>query len=752
GEPYVKHQTRFDIHRDGITGRYGIEIDGTITEEVAFSAAVNEPTLYVASSVTQLDDSFAVTSRLSEFNALSGTIVADDTTSFAGIDLEASAIKELTKDVDDEELSDELKAARDKIRADALAAVNAANGITETDDEEDDDEDASSITNVDSDFVVNADTSPSRVAVDSEGGIYVVGQSAGSFSHQINTASTQDVFLTKFDTEGNVVFSRLLGVDDNASVHGITVDADDNVIIVGQTNSALSTGDVVNSEEGDLFVTKISKRGDEIFRYQLDTFAESGAHSVAVDSAGDIFVGGYTKSGISATSGFGGGSDALILKLDGTTGALTDSNVFGASGNEVIKGIAVDANDNLVVATEVGDNAVVYRIDGTSLSTQTASVDFGTLGITGSISSIAIDNVNNDVYIAGVTTNTNLNAAGTATVVGSALGGQEGFVSGLSLTGATDLTAEFTTYLSTDGTDSIGDVTVQNQVVYVAGSTNGTLSGEVKKGTADGFVARVNGGTGALENVEQYGESLARTDVAGVAFTTKGNSVLETLGLPQGTVNADETRDVETQTSAREGDFFYISIDGGTKKKITLDEGDTYDDIVRKLRISAIGKIDADVASSSEGDKIKISTVDDGVSIDLLPGTGDRDLLKRIGLSAGKLLPRDEVLGIKDDDEKKNQTAEDTLGGIFGLKLEGALHIKDKTTAKYVLGLLDTAITTIQRADRSLKFNPFKFLSGQNSANQGSVPPHLTAQLANFQSGLARLQSGSSSSSLNLFI
>ena len=136
----------------------------------------------------------------------------------------------------------------------------------------------------------------------------------GSFEHQLNNATEQDVFLSKFDSEGNVVFSRLLGVADSAEAFDIQVDSNDNVIIAGATASALSGGDVVDSPS-DAFVVKISKRGDEVFRYQLDTFGSTAAYSVAIDSNDDIYVGGATSSAISASSGFSGGDDALILKF-----------------------------------------------------------------------------------------------------------------------------------------------------------------------------------------------------------------------------------------------------------------------------------------------------------------------------------------------------------------------------------------------------------------------------------------------------
>ncbi len=746
GSPVPKHSTRFDVRRDGDTGQYSLQIDGTITEEVKLSAAVTTPTLYVASAVSQLDDEFAVTSRITEINGLDGTLALDDVTSFSGIDYEATAVKEQVAKQEDDSLDPKIAGLRDKLLADAKADVTGTTGsdtVDATDNE-------LSITNVNSDYQVNADTTASRVAVDSEGGIYVVGTSEGSFGHQLNTASGEDVFLTKFDTEGNVVFSRLLGVAGDADAYGITVDSEDNVIIVGKTDSELSTSDVIDTT--DAFVTKISKRGDEVFRYQLDTFGESAAYSVAVDSNNDIYVGGYTKSAISSTSGFTGGQDALVLKLAGSDGSLQDSVVFGTAGNDVVKGIAVDKNDNLVVATEQQGNAVLYRLDATNLADTSNSLDFGSLGTGGSIQSIAIDNLNNDVYIAGVTTNAALDAGGTASVVGTAAGGFEGFVSALSLNGQTNLKAESTTYLSTSGTDRINDVVVVDQVVYVAGSTAGTLAGETAHGSVDAFVARVDGKTGALQDVEQYGEGLSKSAVGGLAFTTQGNSVLETLGLPTGTIEIDETLDVQTQTSAKTGDFFYISVDGGTKKKITLSEGDTFDDLKRKLRIAGFGKVNVDVATTSEGDKLTIQTLDDGVSIDLLPGTGDRDLLKRIGLEAGKLLPKNEVFGLGDDEEEDGSDP-DNLGGAFGLGLKGELHIKDKATAKYVLGLFDGAISSVQRAFRSLEYNPLKALiKNGKSASQGTVPPHLQAQLANFSTGLARLQSGASAPSLSLFV
>ena len=746
GETFIKHQTRFNFQRDNDTGRYGLQIEGTITEEVKLSAAAAEPTLYAVASNTQLDESFAVTSRISEFNNLSGTIAADDTTSFAAIDYAATEIAGLLAEQEDDDVDPEIASLRDKFLADAKTDVVGETSDDETDADVDN---TSSITNVDAENRVNSDTRSSRVAVDSDGGIYVVGTSAGSFGHQLNVAEGQDVFLTKFDTQGNVLFSRLLGVSGNADAYDIKVDSQDNVIIAGATDSALSESDAVDSTS-DAFVVKYSKRGDEVFRYQLDTFGSTKAHSIAIDASDNIFVGGSTSSAINSTSGFSGGNDALILKLDGATGTLLDSNVFGTSDSEVIKGIAVDENGDLIAAVEGGatDSATLYRISGSDLTNQTASVDLGALGSGGTLSSLTIDTVNGRVYVAGTTTNGSLDASGTATINGTASGGLEGFVSGLSYSGTSTLNADFTTYVSTTGTDRVADVVVQNGSVYIAGTTNDTLSGETSTGTTDGYVARVNGTTGAIEDTQQYGESLSSTNVGGLAFTNNGNSVLETLGLPTGIVAADETRDLQTQTTARPGDHFFIKLGNGLRTRIELDDGDTFDDIARQIRVAGFGKVDVDVSSTSEGSRLKISALDDGVPVTLIAGNDGQDLLSRIGLPAGKLLPKNEVFDINTDEDI---APEDDLGGAFGLKLDGALHVRDKATAKYVLGLLDTAISTTQRAYRSTFFDPIKAQLLAGNKSNGPVPPRLAAQIANLQTGLARLQSGASSPSLSFF-
>lgn len=746
GNPVSKYLTRFLVQQDALTDKFLLEIDTLETENVVLSAQTAAPALYVANTVTQVDDGSPITSRITEFGDIDSTLTIENTVSFAATDVEATAIKALTEDISDEvALDPKIEALKAKILAESELAVTGENT------EEVTDEEASSLTNVSGDTRVVADTTSNAITTDSEGNMYIVGQSSGSFGHQLNNAEDGDVFLTKFDSEGHMLFTRTLGVSGEANGYAITVDSQDNVIITGETDSEINNVDQISGT--DAFVLKVSKRGDEVFRYQLDKASNSAGLAITVDANDDIWVAGATSGAISSTSGFGGSNDGLILKLDGTTGTLSDSALIGGANNEKIKSIAIASDGNILVALEDGDNAVLKKLDAADLSTEIFSVDLGTLGTTGDITKMAVDGT--QIVLGGITTNgTSLNAGGAATVNNSLAGGRDAFVASFTDSGAS-VSADYVTYIGTSGTDGIADLTVTGGKIYVAGSTTGTLTGETASGSTDGYIARLDAATGTVEDQQQFGEGLAHTDVGGVAFTTQGSSILGTLGLPAGEVNGTEEHNLTTQTSAKDGDHFYVSFDGGSRKKITVNEGDDYDDIARRLRIAGFGKLSVDVTSTSEGDKLKISALDErgNPSIDLIRGEDGHDALAAMGIDPGKLLPKNDALNLNLGDDEEIAPYDD-LGGIFGLKLDGPLHIKDKKAAKYVLGLIDTAISTIQRANRSLVFDPIKQqLLDQSAANSyGTAPAYLTNRIANYSEALSRISSLTQSNSSSLFI
>ena len=731
-DPISLYLTRFETAANADGTGYTMKIASILTEDVKLTAATADPALYVTGTSSSTTTTDASTALLTKITNTTGTMVDGTTTEFAGIDIDATAVNIATSSIEPETTLDpkiaELKA---KMLADSAPDDAAEEDTTTTVNTND-------ITSLDNPDIAAGETTSSRVATDSEGNIYVVGQSTGSFDNHINVASTNDVFLTKFDSEGNVVFSRLLGSSDEAEGFAITVDSADNVIVAGETNNALVSTDVISGT--DAFVAKFSARGDLVFTYQLDGAATTSGLSLTTDANDDIILGGQAMGNISATTTYAGSGDGLLLKIDGAAGTLTSSNVFGTALGETIKAVDIASDGNIVVAMEIDGNAVVKKFSSADLTTEMFSIDMGAL-TNGSIEGMVIDGAN--IYVTGVTQNAALDSTGSATIVGAAAGGNDGFVASFTDAGAS-VTADFVTYIGTAGTDSIADITVNAGKIFIAGSTTGDL-GEGSISGTDGFVARIDGTTGAVEDTQQFGAYLSNTDITGVAFTATGDSVLSKLGLPMGTVKADPTYDIQSQTNARAGDHFYISFDGGTQKKITIDDGDTFDDIARKIRVIGFGKVDVDVVGGTDGDKLKISSINGGVPIELFAGNGDQDALARLGMEPKRLLPSDILYGLTPEGKKYTK---DDLGGVFALEIESALHIKDKTTAKYVIGILDNAISNIQRASKSLIFDPIKasLLKG-SSQGSGGPSPYMASKIARYQDALFRLQAMSYSQS-----
>lgn len=204
-------------------------------------------------------------------------------------------------------------------------------------------------------------------------------------------------------------------------------------------------------------------------------------------------------------------------------------------------------------------------------------------------------------------------------------------------------------------------------------------------------------------------------------------------------MNQSETLDIETQTSARAGDFFYVSIDGAPKRRVTIDAGDDFKDLARKIDLLSLRGITSESFSGENGPTLRIKAIN-GSSVELFAGTGDRDALGRLGIEPTKLMAAELLFQL---DAGKVGFDPADLGGVFGLGLSTSFSIENKTTAQYVLTQLTNATTTIQRAFRALSFDPAKAQLLHDARFKGAVPAHLTAQIANFQAGLDRLQAGS---------
>ncbi|GAA5185716.1 hypothetical protein GCM10023322_30340 [Rugosimonospora acidiphila] len=213
------------------------------------------------------------------------------------------------------------------------------------------------------------------IALDAAGDVYVAGQTkssnfpttSGAFDRTFNVANCPrcgvdqyDAFVTKLNPSGSkLVYSTFLGGTDIDDILALAVDGSGQAYVAGQTVShdfPTTSGafDTTNDGGYDAFVTKLNAQGSRLAYSTLlggnDNELPGG---IAVDAAGDVVVGGSTRSldypttaGALQRTHSGGDSQNLfegfITKLNPAGSALVYSTFLGGTKQESVGHIALD--------------------------------------------------------------------------------------------------------------------------------------------------------------------------------------------------------------------------------------------------------------------------------------------------------------------------------------------------------------------------------------------------------------------------
>jgi uncharacterized protein (UPF0548 family) len=144
--------------------------------------------------------------------------------------------------------------------------------------------------------------------------VYVTGYTNGGLDGNTLTGQ-RDFFLTKFDSSGNKVLTKQLGVASEWAVAtAVAVDEDSNVYVTGFTTGGFDGNTLTGWE--DFFLTKFDSSGNKVRTKQLgaaSTFAV--AYGVAVDASSNVYVTGYTGGGLDGNT-LTGMEDFFLTKYD----------------------------------------------------------------------------------------------------------------------------------------------------------------------------------------------------------------------------------------------------------------------------------------------------------------------------------------------------------------------------------------------------------------------------------------------------
>jgi hypothetical protein len=306
---------------------------------------------------------------------------------------------------------------------------------------------------------------------------------------------------------------------------GIAVDGAGNAYIGGETTSTEATfpatvgPDLTSDVPADAFVAKVNAAGTAlVYAGYIGGSSSDGGAGIAVDSAGNAYVGGTTFSSdfpaiLGPDLSFNGEAEGFVAKVNAAGTGLVYSGYIGGDINDILNAITVDGAGNAYVAGHTNSKEATFP-DGDG---------FGTLN--GPDQTHNNTNFSNDSFVAKV------NAAGTGLDYAGYIGGDDVFgfgyetASGIAVDGA--------------GNAYVAGRTDATEATFPDGDGFGTLVGLDQThngGGTDSYVAKVNAAGTALVYAGYIGGSTGGIEEAnGITVDSAGNAYL------MGNTNSPET-------------------------------------------------------------------------------------------------------------------------------------------------------------------------------------------------------------------
>ena len=304
---------------------------------------------------------------------------------------------------------------------------------------------------------------PSAIALGSSG-IYVAGTRDTTPGRGDPTA--YDVFVDKFDANGNLVWDRRFGSQTLDEGRAVAVDPS-GVYVAGFAYGTIP-GESTSGQE-DAFVRKYDADGNVLWTRQFGTSSPDFGNAVASDTSG-VYVAGTTTGTFPGQQATNGVSSTFIRKYDGAGTELWTREFEGGSAQA--GGIAADSTGLYVAGTTFLRK---YTPDGAELWTNE-------LGIPSDDQGVFVASNGNSVFMA------------TSTCCDQTVDGQQSIgdwdlvVRKYDLSGAVQWTRE----LGSASGDTAQAIAADSNETYVSGWTNGFLPGQVSDGGSDAFVIKLN--------------------------------------------------------------------------------------------------------------------------------------------------------------------------------------------------------------------------------------------------------------------
>ncbi len=434
------------------------------------------------------------------------------------------------------------------------------------------------------------------IVIDKDSNVYLTGSFEGLVDfdpglgiHTLLSAGASDIFVSKLDSLGNLIWVRQIGGTEADYPGSLGLDASGSVYLTGYFNGTAdfdpsgSFFNLTSFGDDDIFVSKLTAAGDFAWAVQMGGTGSDRGASIAADGSANVYITGTFEGvadfdpGNSYTYSSVGFRDAFVTKLD-SSGNFIWANQIGGSLLEMGASVAADGDNNIYVTggfqgivdfdrdtskyslSAIGDwDVFVTKLDSTGSLIWAKSFGGGAADIG---YGIKVEN-STDVYLTGYFGGLVDFDSGSNTFNLTSAGGNDGFVCKFDSAGNFIWANQMGGALDDQGTAIIVDGSGN---VYTTGFFQGTAdfySGTgtynlTSMGSSDIFVNKTDS-SGTYIWAKQFGGS---GDDKGNAVALDGAGDLYATGYFNDTADFDPASPVFPLISLGQSDIYLLKLRG----------------------------------------------------------------------------------------------------------------------------------------------------------------------------------------------
>lgn len=195
------------------------------------------------------------------------------------------------------------------------------------------------------------------IDVDSDDNIIVAGNSYASPSYNGNTYTSRgdkDAFVLKITNNGDFIFAKTIGFYLEDAAYDVVVDNDNNIAVAGYYQSMIQFGSYTQSAMGakDLFVVRFDPNGNFQWATNFGSYSDDKVVAITCDASNNLYIIGEFADILRLGAGYqsAGESDVFVIKLLGTNGGYSWALKRGSALADEAMGIATDPSGIVYIA------------------------------------------------------------------------------------------------------------------------------------------------------------------------------------------------------------------------------------------------------------------------------------------------------------------------------------------------------------------------------------------------------------------